>query len=57
MVAIEIFIFDRKSGLFEIGGQIVELDRSAILVVVDFVEEIAISVENFGRNRVGTGFV
>jgi len=55
-VSIKVFVFYANGGLFEVIREIVEFDRSSILVVIDLVEEVAVSIENFGRNRVGTRF-
>lgn len=55
MVRKEIFVFDANGCLLEIGGEAIELDGSAILVVINFVEQFAITIENFGGNGVTLG--
>lgn len=49
-VAIKIFIFNADGGLFDIFGQIANLDRIAVLFAINFVEEFAIAIENLGTD-------
>jgi len=53
VVFIEVFVFNGNSGIFDIIRQIFELDGGAILVSIDFVEELAISVKDLSRDREG----
>ena len=50
---IEIFVFDGNSGIFDIIRQIFKVDGGAVLVSIDFVEELAISVKDLSRDREG----
>jgi len=49
-VGVETFVFDGQVCLADVGGEVVEVDGSPISVGVDFVENLAVSIHNNGRN-------
>jgi len=44
VVAVKIFVFDSDGGLEEVFGEIVDGDRIAVLVSIDFKKKFAVAV-------------
>ncbi len=52
-VGVEVLIFDSDGGLANVRGEGVEVDGSAVLVGVDFVERFSVAIHDDGGDRKG----
>lgn len=55
MVGIEVFVFDGNRRIFDIRRERVKFNGSAILLGVDFVEQGATAIQDFGANWIACG--
>jgi len=52
VMAVEVLIFNCNGSLSHVGRELFKINGGAIFVAVDFVEEVAVSVQNFGRDGI-----
>ena len=55
MVGKEIFVFDGNGSLGDVVRQVGQLNGSAILISVDFVEQRSVTIKDLSRDGEGTG--
>ena len=49
-------VFDGKKGIFDVGGEGVKTDRSAVFVLIDLKKQLTVSVQNLGGEFLGSFF-
>jgi len=45
---VEVLVFDGDGSLSDVGWEVLEHNRSSVLVGINLVEELAIAIENLG---------